>query len=436
MNSAKSNINQIVDHLFRREAGKIISVLTRVFGPENVQLSEDVVQDSLLEALHNWSYKGIPENPSGWLFKVAKNKAINILKHEKNRKNYLAENSSLINEIESNLDHFFSEEEILDDQLRMIFACCHPSISADSQVAFALKTLCGFGLAEIARAFLTTEENINKRLVRARKKMREAGITFEIPGGKELDKRLDSVLEIIYLLFNEGYSASKGNDLIRYELCGEAIRLAEIIESHPAIKNKSNVYSLLALMQLNASRFKSRADLNGNLLTMAEQDRSLWDRELIKKGISNLAKSTVNNNISLYQILAAISAYHCSAADYDSTNWSGILSLYDKLLLIDSSPVVLLNRTIPLSKVYGAESALRELKKLKNIPSLKSYHLLHSTEAEFYIQLNQFSLAAGCIEKALKLSSLKAERNLLKRRLNYCREKMTPDNIIFPKNNY
>lgn len=201
----------------------------------------------------------------------------------------------------------------MDDQLRMIFTCCHPAISADSQVALALKTLCGFSIAEIAKAFLTSEENIHKRLVRARQKIRENKIAFEVPHGSALEQRLQAVLETIYLLFNEGYSASKGNDLIRYELCEEAIRLAEIIEASHSIQDKSNVYALLALMQLNASRFKSRQDNEGNLLTMAEQDRSLWDGALIQKGISNLTKAAAQNHISVYHLLATISAVHCSA---------------------------------------------------------------------------------------------------------------------------
>jgi RNA polymerase sigma factor (sigma-70 family) len=403
----------------------MVAVLTRIFGAENLRLAEDVVQDALTEAIHLWTYKGVPDNPSAWLFRVAKNKALNLLNLEKYKRQSASDVAHYLKSewtAEPALQHLFSEQEILDDQLRMIFTCCHPAISADSQVALALKTLCGFSIPEIAKAFLTSEENINKRLVRARQKIREDKIPFEVPQGNALEQRLEAVLETVYLLFNEGYSASKGNELIRYELCEEAIRLAEIIEAHPAIQNKSNVYALLALMQLNASRFKSRQDSEGNLITMAEQDRSLWDRKLIKKGIFNLARS--HNQISIYNILAAISACHCMAPDFESTDWQTILSLYDNLVQLDSSPVVLLNRTIAVSKVSGAEKALNELERIKNDPALKSYHLFYSTQAEFYIQLNQFSNAANSLGKAIQLSSLKAEKDLLKRKFDLCKEKM------------
>jgi RNA polymerase sigma factor (sigma-70 family) len=429
INSATSlKVNKLIDHLFRSEYSKIVSVLTRIFGTENFEVAEDVVQEALIEALNHWAYKGIPDNPPAWLFKVAKNKALNIVNHNKYVKKHL---SSFNNQSGDktfylpDLDHFFSDREIIDDQLRMIFTCCHPSISVDSQIALALKTLCGFSISEISKAFLTTGENIKKRLVRARRKIREEKISFEIPQGNELDKRLAIVLETIYLLFNEGYSASSGNDIIRYELCEEAIRLAEIISSHQSIPNKSDVYSLLALMQLNASRFKARQDNEGNLLTMEEQDRAIWDRQLIQKGIYNLVKSSSRQKISKYHILATISAYHCLAETFGSTNWQGILSLYDSLLLLDNSPIVLLNRTVALSMVEGPEQALEELSKLKNVSPLKSYHLLYSTEGEFYIRLNQFSNAISCIEKAIKLSSVKSEIDFLQKKLNFCREKIS-----------
>src|SRR5882762_10372247 len=247
----------------------------------------------------------------------------------------------------------------------MIFTCCHPAISTDSQVALTLKTLCGFSIPEIARGFLTTDENVNKRLVRAREKIREDKIPFEVPAGKVLEGRMDAVLQIIYLLFNEGYSASKGNDLIRYELCEEAIRLSELIAAHPALQNKSDVYAILSLMYLNACRFKARIDANGNILTLAEQDRSLWDRSLMQRGFLYLEKSTSHKILSIYHILAAISAYHCAAPDFGSTDWKSILSLYDNLVEMDSSPMVLLNRSIAVAKVQGSVQALNELEKIK-----------------------------------------------------------------------
>src|SRR6201989_2499496 len=246
-----------VDHFFRHETGKLIAVLTRIFGPHNLELAEDVVQDSLLEAIRVWNFKGIPEQPVPWLYRVAKNKALNVVNREKYKRKYATEAAHFLESewtADAALENLFSESEIRDDQLRMMFTCCHPSVSEDSQIALTLKTLCGFSLSEIAKAFLTNEENINKRLVRARQKIRDGDIPFEVPSTEYLEERLDAVLQTIYLLFNEGYKASAGPGLIRYELCAEAIRLAEIITDSQTIRDKSKVFSCLALMYLNALR--------------------------------------------------------------------------------------------------------------------------------------------------------------------------------------
>ena len=422
----QSEINQLIDHLFRHQSGKIISVLTRIFGTENLDLAEDVVQDSLVEAIRHWTYKGIPDNPVAWIFKVAKNKALNITNREKYKRQYSSDVAHYLQSewtAEPALNLFFSEKEIMDDQLRMMFTCCHPSISADSQVALTLKTLCGFSIPEIAKAFLTTEENINKRLVRARQKIREDKIAFEVPQGPDLDKRLKAVLETIYLLFNEGYNASSGNVLIRYELCEEAIRLAEIIAAHPAIHNKSEIYALLSLMQLNGSRFKARQDEEGNILTLEQQDRLLWNLSLMEKGFYNLERSGLDGNIFTYHILATISAYYCSARDFKSTDWQSILSLYDKLLLIDDSPLILLNRAIVLSKVGGVDIAIQELEQIKNNTTIKTYYLFYSTIAEFYIELKRYAEAVKALKSAIQFAPLQAEKKLLQRKLDICNKK-------------
>ena len=233
-----SEIHQFVDHFFRHESGKMIAVLTGIFGSENLIQAEDIVQDTLVEAISNWTYKGIPENPVGWLYTVAKNKTLNTLKREKHRNNYILEISNSPREkqiVELQMEVLFSTKNILDDQLRLMFVCCHPSISKDSQTALILKTLCGFNISEIAKAFLTNKESINKRLVRARKKIRKDKVPFDVPKNHELNNKVDTVLEAIYLLFNEGYSASTGTTNIRKELCEEAIRLAEIVVNHNLI---------------------------------------------------------------------------------------------------------------------------------------------------------------------------------------------------------
>jgi RNA polymerase sigma-70 factor (ECF subfamily) len=415
----------LVDQLYRDESGKLVSVLARIFGPDNLDLAEDVVQEAFAGALVTWEAQGIPGNPPAWLFTVAKNKALTILNREKLHRQYAPDVAHLLQSewtAEPALDHLFSEEQILDDQLRMLFTCCHPAISSDSQVALALKTLCGFSIPEIARAFLTTEENINKRLVRARRKIRKDKIPFEVPEGEALTRRLDAVLETMYFMFNEGYSASQGEEVIRHELCEEAIRCTELIGLHPGIGDKSTAYALLALMEFNASRFKARVDSGGGLLTMAEQDRSLWDRTLIQKGMASMAKSSSSTSVSKYHILAAISAHHCSVPDVESTDWKSILSLYDALMRMDNSPVIALNRAVALSKVEGAGKALGELERIRDHPSLQSYHIFYAVQAEFCIELRQFANAADALETSIRLASSKAEKALLRRKLKACRE--------------
>jgi RNA polymerase sigma-70 factor (ECF subfamily) len=415
-----SNIPQLVDHLFRHESGRLVAVLTRIFGIENLDMAEDVVQDSLVEAMTHWEYKGIPDNPSAWLFRVAKNKALNIINREGHQRKYISSVAHLLRSeltAEPALNHLFSKEEIQDDQLRMIFTCCHPSISPDSQIALALKTLCGFSIPEIARAFLTTEDNINKRLKRARQTIRETDIPFEIPQGKELDQRLDAVLETIYLLFNEGYSASKGNDIIRYELCEEAIRLAQIVTADKTILQKGNAEALLALMFLNASRFKARQDSEGHLLTLEEQDRSLWDGQLTTIGLSHLQEALQSDSISPYHILAAISAGHSLAPDYNATDWNRILSLYDSLIALDNSPVICLNRAIAVAHVNGPREALIELEKINDNPAMDRYYLFHSTKAEFLTRAGEQASAAIALEHAIRLAPLSSIKELLAKRL-------------------
>ena len=285
MSETQIEISNKINHVFRYEYGKLVSVLTKAFGSSNIQLAEDVVQDAMLEALKQWEYKGVPDNAVGWIYKVAKHKAVNIVNRETYKRKYASEVARHLQSewtVEPALSHIFTNKEIADDQLRMIFTCCHPSISTDSQIALTLKTLCGFSIPEISKAFLTTDDNINKRLVRARKVIRDIDMPFEVPVGAALEQRLKTVLETIYLLFNEGYSASSGDDLVRFELCEEAIRLTEIIVENGSITGKSNVYALLALMHLNAARFASRTDALNNSIDLEHQDRSGWDKKPFK----------------------------------------------------------------------------------------------------------------------------------------------------------
>ncbi len=423
----KTRINQLVDHFFRHESGRLQAVLTRLLGTENIDLAEDVVQDTLVEAIKKWTYHGVPDHPKAWLYKVARNKTLNILKREQFKQRISPQLKAAFSSeafLPKELENLFSEKEIHDDQLRMIFTCCHSSISPDSQIALALKTLCGFSIGEIAQAFLSNEENISKRLVRARAKIRKNKIPFVVPVGQELEERLKAVLETIYLLFNEGYKATAGPQLIRLEVADEAIRLALQVVSHPSIKDKATTYALLALMQLNAARFKARQDADGQIITLAHQDRSRWDKDRMTQGFQYLQRSEPHHHISKYHLLAIISAYHCAAPTFEATNWKGILQEYDKWTQIDRSPLVWLNRTIVLAKVEGAEVALKALQTIENTEIFADYHLYYSAMADFQMELERYIEALESLQKAYQLTSLVAEKNFLEQRILHCRQKI------------
>jgi len=417
---------ELAEHFFRHEYSRMVAVITRYFGIGQVDLAEDIVQDTLLEAIKFWDYKGIPDNPKAWLYTIAKNKALNAIKRKKfqNRCENETQYAHVEQNLDASIDELFAEQRIADDQLRMIFACCHPSISQEAQIALILKTLCGLSITEIAKAYVTTNETINKRLVRARKTLRQNHIQFEIPNKKEVEDRLNTVLKTIYLLFNEGYSATQGSKLIRYELCVEAIRLAELIISSRSFKSNTLVHALLALMLLDASRFEARQDEEGNIVEMSKQDRSKWNQALINRGLLHLDKIKESRQISIYHVLATISAYHCSSPNYESTNWSAILSLYDTLIIFDHSPIVLLNRAIAVAKIHGSAQAIAELVELEFTGALKNYYLLHATLAELYIEQKQYEKAASSLKKAVQLTRNDSEIRLLTSKLERCKQEL------------
>ncbi len=386
--------------------------------------AEDVVQEAMTEAVNQWAYKGVPENPAGWLYHVAKFKALNFLRKQRAMLKYSSSvvfQQTMEQVAEPTHEEFFSDTHIADDQLRMMFTCCHPSISADSQIALTLKTLCGFSISEISRAFLTSEDNINKRLVRARSIIRENRVDFEVPEGNNLINRLNAVLETIYLLFSEGYNASFGGDSIRYELCREAIRLTQLIADHPQIKQKSEVWALLALMLLNASRFKARQNNDTELISLEKQDRTLWNSEYIRQGIAYLDRSIEDDQVSKYQILATISAHHCTAKSGQETDWESVLALYETLLQLEQSPIVLLNKAVAVSKVHGINQGLNELKALRFDPLLSNYPHYYSTLAELSCLQPNYQEAIAYFEKAISLSHNEKEKKHLKIRLLHCR---------------
>jgi len=417
-----ADISGLADHLFRHEAGKLVSVLTGIFGVERLQLAEDVVQEALVRAFQTWPYYGVPANPAAWLTQTAKNLALDVIRRETL---FHEKQPQIISHIEqwspdakpddaATFDH-----EIKDDRLRLMFACCHPAVPPEAQTALALKTLCGFSPAEIAKAFLTTEAAIAKRLTRARQRIRELNVPFEIPAGAELAGRLDSVLETLYLLFNEGYKASSGDRLVSADLCEEAIRLVTLLAQHPA-GSQPRVHALAALMLFNAARLGSRTDGDGNMLRLREQDRSTWDRSMIARGMYHLAQSAAGEELTSYHLQAGIAACHCAAADYASTNWPQILELYNRLAEIDSSPVVALNRAVAIAHVRGAEAAIASLAPVQDQPVLSSYYLLHAVLGELKAQVHDFASAADHLRKAMQLTDMKSERAFLSKRLEDC----------------
>lgn len=422
MTNAPQESKALAEHFFRQEYAKMVSVITRYFGLDKVNMAEDVVQDTLVEAISNWEFKGIPENPEAWLYTVAKNKALNLLKRNK----YLDQYKNQVETMDqSSVETIFSDERIADDQLRMMFACCHPAISQESQVSLMLKTLCGLSIGEIASAFLTSNDTINKRLVRARRTLKSEDVSFEMPDSTRLEGRLDTVLKTIFLLFNEGYSASKGNRLIKYELCLEAIRLTELIVNHKDFTKFSAPNALLSLMLLNASRFQARVDQEGHFVRMVHQDRSIWNQQLISRGLRHLQKINASQEIGLYHILATISAYHSTAKTYESTNWPAILKMYDALASFDKSPLVQLNRAIALAQVEGAKQAIRVLLALeKEVPA--SYYLFHSTLADLYIETEDFNSAITRLKKALKHVRVDSEVEIIRKRIAVCKEHLKP----------
>jgi RNA polymerase sigma-70 factor (ECF subfamily) len=413
-------VSQVVEHLFRQEAGKMVAMLTSIFGIQHLGLAEDVVQEALARALQTWPFYGVPNNPSAWIMRASRNLALDVVRREKVFREKEPEITRLMDRPNPAPDAaLFPDDEIADDRLRMMFVCCHPVIPEDAQVAFALKTLCGFGVTEISRAFLTTDAAIAKRLTRAKQKVREAGIRFEIPAGEELAPRLAGVLHTLYLLFNEGYKASAGEKLVREELCQEAIHLTRLLAQHPA-GNQPKTHALLALMLLNAARFPARVDRAGNLLRLKEQDRTRWDQTLIARGMFHFSQSAAGAEITEYHLQAGISACHCAAKDYASTDWRRILSLYDRLIELDASPVVALNRAIVLANVRGPAAGLEAVAAIPNRHRLDSYYLLYAVLGEFKAQLNDPLAAVGSFRKSLQLAGTRSERTFLSKRIRAC----------------
>lgn len=418
-----NKIPALVDHLFRHQAGRMIATLVRVFGPRHIDLAEEVVQDALLKALQLWSYRGVPDNPSAWLIQVAKNRALDLLRREASLQQKseelaraFAAQEKLANRRNESAPSGEMLPEILDDTLAMVFMACHPSLAREARVALTLKTVGGFGAGEIARAFLAKEPTIAQRLVRAKRLIRDEGISFELPSAKEMSARLDSVLEVIYLMFNEGYAAHSGENLVRADLCDEAIRLCSLLALHPAT-NLPKSHALLSLMLFQAARLETRLGEGGELSLLSEQDRSRWDRRLIALGFHHFDRSAAGQEFSEYHLQAAIASCHAAATRYELTNWEQIVRIYDFLVELNPSPVVALNRAVAIAKHRGAEEGLREVEKIVAHPALQHYYLLPATLGELWQELGETGKAADNFNQALRCPCSEPERRFLQRKL-------------------
>jgi len=423
MFSPGEKVKELVDHLFRHEAGRMVAILTRIFGLHNFALAEDVLQDTLHQALKDWSLGGIPDNPPGWLMVVAKRKAINIIRREKFVRSFAADMDTLLKSewtASYTMDQVFLEDEIKDSQLRMIFTCCHPALPVEAQVALTLKTLCGFSVEEISSALLTTEANISKRLYRAKEKIRSEQVDFSVPFGSHLRQRLDAVLLVIYLLFNEGYSTTSDNPAIRKDLCLEALRLAMLLTEKPVTNNYPPVYALLALLCLHSARFDARIDSDNNLVILEDQDRRVWDKELIAQGIQFLGQSASGDKTTAYHLEAAIAAEHCLAPDLASTNWDRVYSYYAALEELKPSSVVKLNLAIVTGKKDGPQAAIALLHQLEGHKALENYYLLYASLGEFYQEAGDMAKACRYFHQAKDLARSPAVKQLLEKKIREC----------------
>ena len=393
------------------------SVLTRMLGFERLDLAEDIVQETMIQALRSWPFQGIPDNPSAWLYRVAKNKALDIIRREQLFRQispqlayeYEQDNAEMM------INHYFFDEEITDSQLRMLFACCHPLLSMEAQVTMCLKILCGLSVKEIANAFLVSPDTIEKRLYRAKEKLRAEAIRLDVPTGPQLASRLDAVLKTIYLLFNEGYNSSHPDTIIRQDLCEEGMRLCHLLTQHPKTQFPP-AYALLALMCFQAARFDARTSNTGDIILLPDQNRSLWNADLIAKGKQFLNRAATGDILSEYHIEAAIAAYHCLAPSYTATDWGSILAYYNLLLAQKPSPIVALHRAVALAEVEGEAAALEALSQLT---TLSNNHYFQAIYGHLYERLGLFDLARQHYQKAATLTSSQAEKRLMEEKIKH-----------------
>jgi len=409
----EQHLNNTVTHLFRNEYGKVLALLTNKFGISHVERIEDTLQDTFLKAMHLWGYQKIPDNPTAWLYKVAKNGMLDTLRREQ-KVGYT--NTTFLFDKAVNTDGFYTDNEITDSQLKLIFACCHPSLSQEHQVILSLKLIGGFSNKELAEALLKKEEAVAKSFTRAKRKFKEEVKLLQIPVQMGLQSRLFVVLQIIYLLFSEGYAATSGMQMVKRDICYEALRLALLLKKNSYCQHP-NLDALIALICFHASRFEARLSEEGELITLEFQNRSLYNKELIAIGTNHLERAETKDQLpSKYHLEAAVSYHHCMAPSFKETDWKNILVLYDLQLRTQYSPMAALNRIVPFTKVYGAEKGLKLLEDWKKNNEHQRVALFYTIKAELLAMLKRDFKPD--LKKAIQLT----ENGLVKRHLE---KKMT-----------
>jgi len=405
-------LSKTIETLYRLESGRVLATLVRLLG--NLDLAEEAMHEAFAAALEFWPQTGIPEKPRPWLISTARFKAIDVIRR---RARFDVAQRDLAAQMESRVHvapEARGEEEIEDDRLRLIFTCCHPALPPEGQVALTLREICGLTTEEIARAFLVTPATLAQRIVRAKAKIRETPIPYEVPTPQELPERLDAVLQVVYLVFNEGYSAAAGAEVTRAELTGEAIRLGRLLAE---LQPEAEATGLLALMLLQESRRAARTSPAGDLILLANQDRALWNRELIAEGMALVEKALKSRRFGPYTLQAAIAAVHAEAESAAATDWRQIVALYNQLLRIQPSPVVYLNRAVAIAMCDGPEAGLAHVEAVLEHGGLENYYLAHSARADLYRRLGRTAEARASYERALALTQQGPERQFLQERI-------------------
>jgi RNA polymerase sigma factor (sigma-70 family) len=419
---AKTAGVELGEHLFRREYGRMVATLARIFGVHNLALAEDVVQDAFCRALEVWKFRGVPENPSAWLMTTAKNRALDVLRRERTARTFAPELGRLLESewtLAPAVAENFAPNAIKDDELRMMFSCCHPRLPEEAQVALVLHILCGFSIDEVAAAFVSSHAAMEKRISRAKKVLAGSKKLFDITDARDFAARIPAVHRALYLLFNEGYHGASPESAVRAELCREAMRLAALLGDHPLAATPAT-FALSALMALHAARLPARLDASGELLSLFDQDRSQWDSRLIKEGQRLLELSASGSELTEYHVEAAIAWTHGAAARAEDTNWTQIISLYDQLMGIRPSPIVALNRAIAIAQRDGPERGIEEIRAIADSDRLAAYPFFHAALGEFEFRAGRPAFAVAHFREAIEFARSPMEQRFLQNRIAVC----------------